>query len=160
MEESVKQLVSRLELNAKYLGKAFEALSKGTSATLASEILNPPLWLAVHLTEARAFMSGLLGEGCEPPWGDLAVADEDLNDPSKYPPLAQIRSAWDEATEKLLKRLEEATFEDLSGPPPKGLPIDDGTPLGALNFFVYHETYHVGQMGAWWKMIGEGPFMT
>ena len=160
MEESVKQLVSRLELNAKYLQKAFDALSQGASAALAGEILNPPLWLAVHLTEARAFLSGLLGAGCEPPWGDLAVADEDLNDPSKYPPLAQIRAAWDEASGKLMRRLEEAAVEDLSAPPPKNLPIDDGTLLGALNFFVYHETYHVGQMGAWWKKLGEGPFMT
>ena len=160
MEESVKQLGRQLELTAKYLRKALDGLGGGKDVAQASAILNPPLWLAVHLTEARAFLLRMMGADYEPPWGgDLTVADEDLNDPTKYPQVEEIRGAWDEVTEKLLKRLDELTSEDLSQPPPKDLPIDDCTLMGVLNFLAYHETYHVGQLGAWWKKIGEGPFM-
>ena len=67
-------------------------------------------------------------------------------EPEKYPPIEEIRNRWEQVTDTVRGRLNELTAEELSEPG-KRLPIEMPDLLGGFTFLVWHESYHVGQMG-------------
>lgn len=69
--------------------------------------------------------------------------------------LADIRRAWDEAGTALRARLKAMNEAELFGDLEVKIPSTDGTLRGAIVFALFHEGYHVGQMGYVRRALGK-----
>ena len=107
---------------------------------------NPMIWLAGHLLLSRCRMANYIGAQCDRPWKDLFERQSRIVEPEKYPPIEEIRNRWEQVTDTVRSRLNELTAGELSEPG-KRLPIEMPDLLGGFTFLVWHESYHVGQMG-------------
>jgi uncharacterized damage-inducible protein DinB len=54
-------------------------------------------------------------------------------------------AAWNESSARLNAAMESVSEEALAAPATSGPPSADGKVSGIVNFFAYHETYHIGQ---------------
>jgi hypothetical protein len=115
---------------------------------------NSILWTAAHVAVGRLRLLVLLGELVEIPWVDVAGrgADEDV---AALPDLSAVLACWLESATRLGRRLEQLSDADLVAPAHVDLPGSDGTVLGTVNYFAFHEAYHIGQMAVLRKALGE-----
>ncbi len=112
------------------------------------------LWIAGHLTLSRARMLKLAGRDFDFPWSDNFAKGAAIKEPSSYPAISEILSVWDEVSKRLQEQLSQVEPSLLYARSPHTFPVEDKSVRGALAFFVYHESYHIGQMGYLRKMLG------
>ena len=136
--------------------KALENLTDADVRKRISNDSNPMIWIVGHMAATRCSLLVMLGKKVEHPWGDLFARGSTVDDDSEFPPLADLVSKWRETDEALKQRLEEMTDEELSADAPRDFPIEDKSIRGAINFLVYHEVYHFGQMALLKKFLGQG----
>ncbi len=67
--------------------------------------------------------------------------------------LRALAKAVQEAQDAIVDALESVDLEGL-GRPDRPFPIGEGDALGAVRFFVWHETYHVGQLSMLRRDLG------
>lgn len=160
MIERATVLLEHLEKNDRYVEKLFGALATATDLRVSNPLLNHPLWLLTHIIEARYFVLRQLGVNKEPSWGDLSVEEEALNEPGAYPPVDELKAAWEETVGLLAGALGEVSEEAFSQTSSQKLPIEDTTLWGTISFLVHHETYHIGQLGSWYNQLFDGQLMS
>jgi uncharacterized damage-inducible protein DinB len=72
-----------------------------------------------------------------------------------YPPLAKLHEVLDDVGAKLAQRLATITEEELATEGPYEVPPMPKTIAGVLAFLVFHESYHVGQLGYLRRFSGQ-----
>jgi len=107
---------------------------------------NSFLFVAGHITAYRHSVAALLGVKEEWPHQALFARGAEVKDPSAYPSLDEIKTAFDSISAKINKRFLEVTEADLSGPAPFKMPGLEETAGGIVAFLAMHEAYHVGQL--------------
>jgi uncharacterized damage-inducible protein DinB len=101
----------------------------------------------------RYSLCAMLGEPRENPFGKTFFRGSAL-DLAALPRLEAVREAWSQVSGLLLKRLDEATADQLDAPAPKKFAIEDATVRGSLTFLCWHEGYHIGQLSLLRKWQG------
>jgi hypothetical protein len=69
---------------------------------------------------------------------------------TNYPSLNEIKDNWDFATKLLIEKIESITEEEMEAE----IPGKGGRPKDFISFFIYHEAYHLGQIGYARKFLG------
>ena len=159
MVERVAVLLESLATNDVYIERLFAALGGSSGLYISNPMLNHPLWLLAHIIEARFFLLRQLGKGLHPSWGNLQVEKEDIDNPDAYPTPVELEAAWEKAVTMLPPALKDLSEEDLSAKPDYELPLEDKTLWGTLFFITHHETYHIGQLGSWYRTLSAGELM-
>ena len=154
MDPVLDQIASHLKLGDYLLRAALEKLSYEELHRRGGPQSNSLLWIAGHLALSRCRMLKLAGGDVDFPWSDLFSRGSAIQDPAAYPDLNNILEAWESTSNLLLAALPRMTPELLFAKSPQSLPGDDKSVRGALSFLVYHEAYHIGQMGYLRKMLG------
>jgi len=121
-------------------------------ATLSDEELtrrpcdtaNPTIWIAGHLASSRNHLLNLYGGEIEFPWGDLFNKAYDAS--ADYPGIGELSDNWKTVSEQLLPLLEKADAATLTKDIGYKLPIGVTTVEGATIFWLYHESWHLGQV--------------
>lgn len=103
-------------------------------------------WLAGHLLAGRHNVGRLAGLDLADPWKEQFGTDSECTDGRDYPAIETMATAWSELAGPLRARLVELDGEALAAESSAG-PATDQTVRGALAFWTWHETYHVGQLG-------------
>jgi uncharacterized damage-inducible protein DinB len=80
------------------------------------------------------------------PYAELFGGSESAQGGETYPSIADLATAWDEATTQFEVMLEDLSEEQILATA-RGFPVPDQTGRGALMFLAWHESYHVGQIG-------------
>lgn len=117
---------------------------------------NHVMWVAGHLVVSRGAVLKPLGAEWDVPWSSLFTREAKLAADDRYPPIEEIRSAWDDVSAKMLASLDDAPADVLAKQAPQEPPSFDGTIGGLVAFFAFHETYHVGQVSYLRKWLGYG----
>jgi uncharacterized damage-inducible protein DinB len=103
-------------------------------------------------------MMRLLGADTDNPFEaqfDRTVAATDGSD---YPDIAELRKSWREISTRVFGVLNSVTDEQLLGPlSDVGAPHEEKNVLGVLVYVVWHEIYHVGQVGLIRTQLGFTP---
>lgn len=157
MEPLLKAMDLQLSFNAQFATKFLREVPDRAAYDVKSETINPPLWLLVHMVEARSFFGRQVGLKHKPSWGNLKLNGDEIYDVSKYPEIEVLLKEWETLIQLWDGGIETITPDMLNKPFSRSFPISDGTKFGLLTFMVNHETFHMGQLGAWWKVLGEGP---
>jgi hypothetical protein len=142
----VASLAGIVELNNSLFAKALDGLDRRAQLARLGDGGSPIIWIAGHLVSARVGMASLLGEPRPAPWGGMFGRGAQVPEDSLLPQAEEILSAWGEASEVLVARLNAATAAQLAAPSPRNFPISDKSVVGGLTFLVYHEGYHLGQL--------------
>jgi uncharacterized damage-inducible protein DinB len=109
-------------------------------------------WNVGHLINYRYNIINLLGTAKESPLAQ--TFGESATDGSTYPRLEQLVEAWNAASEELEAAAASVSDEFLLAQPGTGSPHGEKTRLSTLSFFVWHESYHFGQMGTLRRDMG------
>lgn len=139
-----------LQMQQGIFQNALQDISDQEALTRANEQTNHMNWILGHVTTCRYMLANSMGLTMEDPNGKLyfqAIGDYDYND------LKTIEVNWLKISNQLLPYLEQLQAEDLAHPI-----NDQGTSrLDILLFYIYHEAYHLGQIGILRKVLGLTP---
>ena len=123
----------------------------GLPADRACEGDNHALWTLGHLASTDAWAAGILGVDASvpPAWEKLfGYGSKCVDDPKAYPPLAEVRTAFDEIHAKLVAFFTKATDAALDAPlkEKSGGFFKDG--WDTMFKLAWHEGWHTGQLAA------------
>ena len=107
-----------------------------------------PRWLVGHLAATRLNLLKLTGEA--PPavtWAEPFGRGRSAADRPADLDLGVVVAAFQASQAQLDARLEALTAEDLAKPFGRVLPNGTDTLGGAIQFYAFHEAYHIGQLG-------------
>ena len=121
---------------------------------------NALLWLLGHVTRHRS----MLLQRCDPaapkfPWGEAFARGGTPGELERSVPLADLLRCFRETTARLVERLPALTEAELSASIGQKLPHGDDTLRGMVAFLLFHEAYHVGQIGYVRKLLGYAPLI-
>jgi uncharacterized damage-inducible protein DinB len=115
---------------------------------------NPMLWIAGHITQTRAVILALTGNPFNTGWSDLFARGSALGDQKTYPSITEIHRLLGQVGEKLYTTLESRDEEQLARPF-SGIELPHvKTAADQLALFVFHDSYHVGQLAYIRKGLG------
>ncbi len=154
MDPRLHALAATLRMNTGLMANCLRDLSDDDGQRRVSEHCNSVTFIAAHMLNARAYLTGQLGGDGTDPFADMLSAVNSIDDVTELPTLAELLPAWHDVSERLLTRLGELTADDLDADAPVGFPIDDPTVLGMVAFLVQHDGYHLGQLGILRKQLG------
>jgi len=90
---------------------------------------------------------------------DPATALARALDPLRRSEFADLLRCFRETSARLLERLPALTDTELSASLGHKMPQGDETLRGMVAFLVFHEAYHVGQIGYLKKQLGYAPLI-
>jgi uncharacterized damage-inducible protein DinB len=144
------------KINSDLVRKAIADISPEQWFRRPGEDSNHLMWVAGHLVVHRGAAVKSLNAQWAVPWASLFARGATLVAPDQYPPVAEVRNAWDDVSAKLVAALKEAPADILRKTAPDGPPSFDGKISGLVAFLAFHETYHVGQVSYLRKWLGYG----
>lgn len=146
MHPEIRTTADTLAFDTTLVGLALDDFDDAASRQRHHGDLPSVAWLAGHLIAGRHNMARLVGLELDDPWQEHFGTEVACTDGEGYPTMDEIRQTWTELSERLLGRLGELEAKALAAPSKAG-PAADQTVRGALGFWTWHETYHVGQLG-------------
>jgi uncharacterized damage-inducible protein DinB len=116
------------------------------------------LWIVGHLATTRALLAKVLGGGVEQ-MDPLFAGGCPLPAEDAFPPPATVAARWREARARVDQVVLTVSPSDLDRPSPQGIPTLNGRVSGLLAAFVFHEAYHIGQLGYLMRWLGHPPLL-
>jgi DinB superfamily len=154
MDQAIAHVLGLMDIVDNLYAKALHGLDPAELTRAPAENANPMIWMAGHLAQSRVRLGRLLGVEAEVPWPSLFQRESSPPAADQYPALSDIRRVWDQAASALRTRLRGMKDADLYGELEVKIPSTDGTLRGAIVFALFHEGYHVGQMGYVRRTLG------
>lgn len=155
MDQAIAHVLGLMDVVDNLYAKALHGLDPSELTRTPAQQSNPMVWMAGHLAQSRVRLARLLGVQQEVPWPSLFQRGAPPPESAGYPPMADIRRAWDDAGKALRTRLMAMPESELIGDLQVKIPSTDGTLRGAIVFALFHEGYHVGQMGYVRRALGK-----
>ena len=112
------------------------------------------IWVAGHILNSRCNLARYIGAEAHCPWSELFKRGSRFQPASAYPARNEIVDCWKTTNSTLKARCQELTREELSGPSPSQLSVEVDTLGSGISFLIWHESYHIGQMGYLRKWLG------
>ena len=122
--------------------------------------MNHALWILGHLLLERKELGNILG--MEEEISDRDHLFEIGTEPEGVPDDldgAALLEEYQAMHGRFIEHLGQLTEEDLAAETEAQFPETPQTWLGALQFLLMHESYHIGQLGALRVMAGKGSWM-
>ena len=115
---------------------------------------NSLLWTVGHITVGRLRLLTMLGDETDIPWTDVVGrgADEVAD---RLPSLSEVLGRWQQTAGRLFDRLSKLSDEDLLSDTSLALPGSDGSLLGTITYYAFHEAYHIGQLAVIRKALNQ-----
>jgi uncharacterized damage-inducible protein DinB len=113
-------------------------------------------FLTGHITFYRHSIAATLGLRVAFPWSQLFDLGASPQNPSKYPSLDELTSAFNLVTDQMMKQMETMDDPGLNGKPSFKIEVLGAvnTVGGILSFGALHEAYHIGQMAYLVRLLG------
>src|SRR5687768_15657113 len=154
MDQAIAHVLGLMDVVDNLYAKALHGLDPNELTRRASPNANPMVWMAGHLAQSRARLARVLGVEHDVPWPSLFQQGTPAPGSEEYPALVDIRRAWETAGNALRARLRTMNDAELQADMQAKIPSTDGTLRGAIVFALFHEGYHVGQMGYVRRTLG------
>src|SRR5215213_1590162 len=156
METDFKNISGMFRANTDIISKAIAEVRAEDWFRKPGDDSNHMLWLLGHVIVHRGHVLKTLGNQWDSSWARLFARGEQRLDDAEYPPVDEMRDAWNQISEQLQAALREVPEEVLAQPAPEGPPSFDKKLSGTIAFFAFHDTYHTGQLSFLRKWLGYG----
>lgn len=119
---------------------------------------NHMAWIAGSLVQERFVLAKAMGIDTVIQTSDGLFSDhKGIQEGVTYPSLAEYRKDWDLVSPLLQDALASMDEAQLNGPDPFGMPGGDYTFYDAIVFCTDRESYCIGQLGLWRRLLGYEP---
>lgn len=153
---NINTIIAQFDLQTSWFLNALENCSEDESNTRFSEHLNPIKWVAGHLTDARFTIHALIsGSEINDPYKRLFSKGTNNQTDSSFPTIEQIQVDWITVSGLLKKALQGMPEEQWLSKPPFQTAIPDETLSGLIAYFAMHESFHIGQLSIYRKLLGK-----
>ena len=154
MDPRVAPLAGTLRLNRRLFRNCLDGITEEQARARPSDVTNSAAFVAAHMAESRFYTLKVLGAERPNPLARYLGEWRGIDEIQEWPSLAEIESAWAEASVALDARLEAVAPGELDAPSGTRMPIEDTSVLGLLGFMVQHDSYHLGQLSLLRKHAG------
>lgn len=111
-------------------------------------------WVVGHLLHYRYLIMELLGADVSSPTAEQ-FGNEPASDGGGYPDIAELRKMWKEVSSRAQEIVATASDEQIMAPlGGPDAPHGEKKVLDTLVFYMWHESYHMGQLGTIRKQLG------
>lgn len=117
------------------------------------------LWIVGHLAATRGLLVRMLGGDLDMKLNPLFGGGSPLQGDDAFPPSSAVVDLWREVCVRVDHAVKTVSLGDLQRPSPEGVPAFNGRISGALAASVFHEAYHVGQLGYLMRWLGHPPLL-
>lgn len=154
MDPAVTPFAQLMGLNDHLIGKALAGLNPEDLVRRPGPNSNPLLWVVGHIVSTRNLLARALGAGLDLPWAAKFAQKSRFDEAAEHPEAGEIEKALRQLSAQLQVKFTQLTDAELSAPGPREFPIPDKSLRGTIAFLIYHEAYHVGQVGYLKKWLG------
>ena len=154
MDPRIAPLAGILRLNARLFNNCLDGITEAQCHERPSDTTNSAAFVAGHLAEARFWGLKILGAERSNPLEKYLGQWKGIDEITTWPSLAEIKSAWVEASTELDRRMASMTAAELDKASGSQMPLEDSSVLGLFAFMVQHDSYHVGQLSMLRKHAG------
>ncbi len=142
--------VSMFQYQESIYNNAFENLENDTALVRPLTTANHMNWLLGHVLHCRYMLANMLGVEDQNPFGNLYW--EKLEG-ENFKSIEEIKALFPSISEKLMRQIGSMTDEQLDNKSaPEKPALSD-----IISFFIYHEAYHIGQLGYARRLVGLEP---
>lgn len=153
---NINAIIAQYDLQTSWFLNALKNISEEESNLQFAENLNPIKWVAGHLTDARMTIFNIVsGEPINEEYKKLFGKGTSSQSIKKNTTIEQIRVDWTTISFELKTTLQNLSDEKLLSKPPFQTSIPDETLLGLVAYFSIHESFHIGQLSIYRKLIGK-----
>lgn len=155
MNPRIAPFADLYKLDNKLVKKALEGVSDADIHKRINGSGTSLHWITGHIVASRDYIGKTIGSGIDWKHNELFGGNgKDLNDPSAYPPIAEISKAFDSVSRKLIKRLGELKEKEINKKGKDKWPQGGKTVLDGISFMCWHEGWHLGQVAYLKKRLG------
>ena len=138
----------QFQMQTGFFDKAVEGINQGHSLKRMNEKINHISWITGHIVSCRYMLCGMLGVKASEPFPEFFGNLKGIDESFSYPNLDELTADMPAITKELTKKLSEMSDEELQKEAFGGKLVD------IIQFFIYHEAYHIGQIGILRKALG------
>lgn len=125
---------------------AFDGLTNEKALIKPSEQSNHINRILGHVLHCRFMLINMLGDSSQNPFGNIYWEPNE----KEYPSIEEILEQWPIICKKLENKIKTMSDEQLDAQPEEKRP----SLSNIISFFIYHESYHLGQVGYARKIVG------
>ena len=111
-------------------------------------------WIAGSLVHERFEIAKAIGIDLRQASPEFFQDNKGIQDNITYPTLEEYKKEWEKISTVLQDKLDHLSEEELNGPDPFGMPGDNLKLFDSITFFVDRESYCIGQIGLWRRLLG------
>jgi hypothetical protein len=145
------------DLHTRLFPNVIEGISDKDAQNRLNTKANHIAWITGSLVHERFELANATGIEIQQTANYLFERHKGIQDNITYPPLAEFKKDWDIITPILRTALLGLNDEELESADPYGMPGDDLTFLDAITFLIDRESYCIGQIGLWRRLLGYEP---
>ncbi len=159
MSELIRPIAENLRLTDFFMDLLTDDLTDDQAVQRVRDTEGPSIsWVVGHLLNGRCEMLKLLDPDVENPFAERFDRLVAATDGSDYPSIGDLRASWREYSERLHGAITRVTDEQLTTTVEQvGIPHAEKNLLGVFAYIVWHETYHMGQIGTIRTQLGLTP---
>jgi hypothetical protein len=152
---SITPLLRLYDLHTGLFPNVIAGISEKDAHNRLGTKANHVAWIAGTLVHWRCNLAKIAGLPLPTELQALAEQFKSIQDDVTYPPLAELNAKWDKITPILRPALEGFTEEQLNAAPPQPMKeMGNATLSEYIGFFNYLESYSIGQIGLWRRLLG------
>lgn len=152
----IQPVIAQLDLQTSWFLNALENISEEESNTPFSEQLNPVKWVAGHLADARFTINAIVsGSAVNEHYKKIFGKGTSNKVNPTFPSIEQLKADWITISEQLNTNLQHLPEAKLLSKPPFQTAITDETLGGLIAYFATHESFHIGQISIYRKLLGK-----
>ena len=161
MSELIRPIAESLRVTDFFMDLMTGDLSNAQAVQRVRGAEGPSIsWVVGHLLNGRCEILKLVDPEAENPFAEKFDRLVAASDGSDYPPLEDLLSSWSDVSQQVFQALGTVTHEQLVNPIAEmGAPHEEKNLLGVLVYVVWHETYHMGQIGTIRTQMGLTPMI-
>ncbi|RPE08325.1 DinB family protein [Chitinophaga lutea] len=153
-KNSISSLIALHDLHTGLFPNVIDGISDKDAHNRLNTPANHVAWLTNNMVQLRLRLADVAGVALDAAQKAFLDNFKSIQDGVTYPPLADYKKDWDKITPALRDKLASLTEEQLDemvAIPGMG---DKEKLSGIIGFFIYMESYGIGQIGLWRRLLG------
>ncbi|RYG25986.1 MAG: DinB family protein [Chitinophagaceae bacterium] len=154
----MKTFMELYDFHTMQFRNVLEGISDEDAMNRLNTKANHVAWLAGSLVQERFELGKAMGITDIRQTSDELFSDhKGIQDGVTYPSLDEYRKDWEVITPRLREAFASVSNEKLDGPDPFEMPGGPYTLYDAITFCTDRESYCIGQIGLWRRLLGYEP---
>jgi len=157
-QAAMKTFIELYDFHTQQFHNVIDGISASDAMNRLNSKANHIAWLAGSLVQERFVLAGFMGVNNLKQISDALFSDhKGIQDGVQYPSLDEYRSDWDKVSPLLRVAIVSLSEAELNGPDPFEMPGGPYTLYDTLVFCTDRESYCIGQIGLWRRILGYEP---